>query len=80
MLSLGERSQVGIESGDGGAFVTEVDLDLTEVLALLKKMSGIGMAQSVWVSILLDAARTQSQTEGPLEGGTRLGRVEEALA
>ena len=56
MLSLGEGSQVGVEGSRDDAFVTEVDLDLTEVLALFKKVSGVGMAKSVAVSILLNAA------------------------
>ena len=80
MLSLGERGQVSVEGSRDDAFVAEVDLDLTEVLALLKEMGGVGMAQSVRMSGLLDAARTQSETEGALDGGTRLGRVEVALA
>lgn len=56
MLSLGERSQVGVEGSRDDAFVTEVDLDLAEVLALFQQMSGVGMAKSVAMSILLDAA------------------------
>lgn len=56
MLSFGERSQVGIESGRDDAFVAEVDLDLTEVFALFKEMRGVGMAKGVAMSILLDAA------------------------
>lgn len=55
MLSFGERSEVGVESGRDDAFVAEVDLNLTKVFALFQEMSGVGMAKSVAMSILLDA-------------------------
>lgn len=47
---------MGVEGSRDDAFVTEVDLDLAEVLALFQQMSGVGMAKSVAMSILLDAA------------------------
>jgi len=44
MLGFAEAGQMSVEGGDGRALVAEVDLDLPEVLALLKKMSGVTMA------------------------------------
>lgn len=69
MLCLAEAGQVGVKGGDVGAVVTEVDLDLAEVLAAFEQMSGVGMAQGVDVSVLFDAAGFKRQTKGPLQRG-----------
>ena len=75
MLGLAEAGQVSVEGGDRRAAVTEVDLDLPEVLPVFEQMGSVGMAQRVDMGVLLDAAGAQSQTEGALERGAahRLG-------
>lgn len=81
VLGLTETSQVGIEGRDDRAFVAEIDLDLAEVLALLKKMSRVGVAQGVDMGCLFDAAGFEGETEGALESGAahRLGGRGSAL-
>ena len=75
MLGLAEAGQVSVEGGDRRAAVTEINLDLAEVLPVFEQMGGVGMAQRVDMGVLLDAAGAQGQTEGALEGGAahRLG-------
>lgn len=58
-----------VAGGDGRAAVTEVGLDLAEVLAALQQVRRVGMAQGVDVSVLFDPAGVERQTEGPLERG-----------
>jgi hypothetical protein len=70
MLGFTEAGQVGVDDGGDGAFVAEIDLDLTEVLALFQQVSGVGVAQGVDVGVLFDAAGLEGQPEGALEGGT----------
>jgi hypothetical protein len=36
MLGFAEAGQVGVESGDGRTFVSEIDLNLAEVLPLFQ--------------------------------------------
>ncbi len=67
VLSLAETGQVSIESGDGRAFMSEVDLDLAEVLPLFEQMSSVGMTQRVNVSGFLEAF-AQTQAAG-IDGG-----------
>jgi hypothetical protein len=45
MLSLAQAGQMGVDDRREGAFMAEVDLDLAEVLALLKQMRGVTVAQ-----------------------------------
>ncbi len=73
MLGFAEARQVGINGGDNGTFVAEVDLDLAEVLALFKQVRGVGMAQGVNVGVLFEAAGIEGDTEGALEGGAAQG-------
>jgi hypothetical protein len=44
MLSLAETGEVGVDGGDVGTFVAEVDLDLAEVFSILHEMGGVGMS------------------------------------
>ena len=44
MLRLAEAGQVGVEGGDNRTFVSQVNLDLAEVLALFQEMGCVGMA------------------------------------
>jgi hypothetical protein len=53
--------------------VAEVDLDLAEVLTLFEQVRGVGMAQGVNVGGLFDAAGSEGQPEGALEGGAAQG-------
>lgn len=75
MLGFAEAGQVGVDGGDDGAFVAEVDLDLTEVLALFEKVGGVGMAQGMDMGCFFDAAGVQSEPESALQSGAidRLG-------
>ena len=73
MLGFAEARQVGVDGGDDGTFVAEVDPDLAEVLALFEQVGGVGMAQGVNVGVLFDAALIEGQTEGALEGGATHG-------
>ncbi len=69
MLGFAEAGQVSIDGGDQRTFMAEVDLDLAQVLALLKQMRGVGMTQGVDMSRLGDAAGFEGQAESPLERG-----------
>lgn len=44
MLGFAEAGQVGVEGGDDRTFVSEIDLNLAEVLPLLQQMRGVGMS------------------------------------
>jgi len=68
MLSFAEGRQVGVDSGGDGALVPKINLDLTEVLALLKQMRRIGMTQAVNMGCLLDAAGLEGLAKGQLQG------------
>jgi hypothetical protein len=69
MLRFAEAGQVRVDDGGCRAFVSEVDLDLAEVLALFEQMGGVGVAQCVDVGVFLDAAGFQSEAKGALQGG-----------
>ncbi len=69
VLSFAEAGQMGVEGGDGRALVAEVDLDLAQILSLLKEVGRVGMAQRVHVGGLLEAAGLESQTKSPLQSG-----------
>ena len=69
MSGLGETGQMSIDSRGDWTDVAEVDLDLTQVLPLLKQVSGVTVAQTMDMRGLADFAGVQSQTEGALEGG-----------
>ena len=68
MLGLAEAGQVGVDDGGQGALVAEVDLDLAEILTLLKQMGRVRVAQRVRVRGLFDSAGTEGDAEGALEG------------
>lgn len=82
VLSLGQAGQMGVESRDGRTLVSEIDLDLAQVLALFQKMRGVGVAQSMGMGVFFDAAGLEGQTEGALECGAahRFGGGGSALA
>ena len=82
MLGFTETGQVGVEGGDRGTPMAEVDLNLAEVLALFEEMGGVGMAEGVNMRGLLHAAGAQGEPKGALEGGAihRLGRGGGTLA
>lgn len=44
VLGLAETGQVGVERGDDRAFVSEIDLNLAEVLPSFHEMRGVGMS------------------------------------
>jgi hypothetical protein len=69
VLGFAEAGQVRVEGGDGRIGVAEIDLELTEVLPVLKKIGGVGMAQRVHVRVFFDAAGLESQAEASLQGG-----------
>ena len=69
MLGLAEARQVGIDGGDDGTLVAEVDLDLAEVLALFEQMRGVGMSQRVNVRRLFHTAGFKGDPEGALQRG-----------
>lgn len=73
MLSLAQARQVRIDGGDDWALVAEVDLDLAEVLALLKQMRRVAVPQRMDVRGLLDAAGLEGQTEAALQRGAADG-------
>lgn len=82
MLGATEGGQVGVDDGGGGAFVTEVDLELAEVLALLEQVGCIAVPKAMDMGLFLDAAGLEGEAEGALEGGAahRLGGGGSALA
>ena len=69
MLGFAQTGQVGVNGGDDRTLVTQIDLDLAEVLALLQQMRRVGMSQGMDVRLLGDGAGFEGQTEGALEGG-----------
>jgi hypothetical protein len=69
MLGFTQARQVRVNRGGHRAFVTEVDLNLTEVLALLQQVRRVGVAQGVDVRRLFDATGLEGQAEGPLQRG-----------
>ena len=73
MLGLAQTGQVGVDGGGDGTLVTEIDLDLAEVLALFEQVRGIAVTQGVEVGGLFDAAGLERQAEGALECGAGHG-------
>ena len=73
MLGLAQARQVGVNGGDDGTLVAEVDLDLSQVLALFQQVGGVTVAQGVNVRVLFDGAGQEGQTEGALERGAAQG-------
>jgi len=69
MLGLAQAGQMRVDDGGGGAFMAQVDLDLAEVLALLKQMRGVTVPQRMHVCGLLHAAGLEGQTEAALQRG-----------
>lgn len=69
MLGFAEAGQVRVDDGRDWAFVPEVDLDLAQVLALLKQVRGVGMAQGMNVRGFLHATGFEGQTKGALHRG-----------
>jgi hypothetical protein len=82
MLGFAEAGQVGVEGGDVGILMAEVDLDLTEVFAAFQQVGRVTVAQGVYMRGLFDAAGLEGQAEGALEGGAahRFGGGGRALA
>jgi hypothetical protein len=52
---------VSIDDGGGGAVMTEVDLQLAEVFALLQQMGGIAVAQRL-LTLLISSLHRRSIT------------------
>jgi hypothetical protein len=73
VLGLAEARQVGVEGGDDGTLVTEVDLDLAEVLALLQEVGCIRVPKRMDMRGLADAAGFEREAKGALEGGAAEG-------
>ena len=73
MLSLTKAGQVRVEGGDSRIFVAEINLDLAQVLPLLKEMGRVGMTKRVHVRMFLNAASLKGQAEAPLQGGPTQG-------
>jgi hypothetical protein len=73
MLSFTETGQVRVEGGHGRTLVAQIDLDLAEVLALLKEMRGVRVAQCVWMGGFLNTAGSERQAESPLHSGAAEG-------
>jgi hypothetical protein len=66
---------VRVEGGDGRIGVTEIDLELTEVLALLKKISGVRMAQGVHVRVFLTPLALRARRQPRCRVVRQRGRV-----
>jgi len=73
VLGLTEAGQVGIDDGGGGAFVAEVDLNLSEVFALFEQVGGIRVTKPMDRGVFLDAAGFQGEAEAALEGAAAHG-------
>ncbi len=73
MLGATEGGQMGVDDGGGGTLVTEVDLELAEVLALLKQVSCVAVTQRMDMSGFLDAAGLERETEGALRVVRHMG-------
>jgi len=69
MLGLAQAGEMRVHRRHHRAFVAEIDLDLTEVLALLQQMRGVGMTQRMNVRVLFDTAGLEGEAEGALERG-----------
>ena len=69
MLGFAETGQMGVKGRDGRTLVAEVDLDLTEILALFQEMRRVTMAQAMYVRGLPDSAGPQTEAEGALQSG-----------
>jgi len=73
MSRLGEAGQMSVDGGRYGAGMTEVNLNLPEVLPLFEQVSGVTVAQSVNVTVLFDTAFFESAAESQLKGGPAHG-------
>ena len=82
MLGFTETGQVRVEGRDGRTFVTEIDLNLAEVLPLFEQVCGVGMAQTVHMNRLFDPGGLETQTKGALKSRAahRFGGGGSALA
>ena len=67
MLGFAEAGQVRVKRGDGRTGVAQIDLELAEVLPILKQMRRVGMAKAVNMRCLLDAASLEGQAESSLQ-------------
>jgi hypothetical protein len=52
VLSFAEASQVRVERGDRRVAVTEIDLELAQVLALLKEVRGVRVSQRLPILLM----------------------------
>ena len=73
MLGLAQAGQMGVDDRGEGAFMTEVDLDLAEVLALFEQMRGVTVPQRMDMRGLLDAAGLEGHAEAALQRGAAHG-------
>jgi len=82
MLGFTETGQVGVEGGHDRTFVTEINLNLGQVLALFEQVGRVAMAQTVHVQSFLEAAFFESQAKGARKprAGHRLGGGRGVLA
>lgn len=84
MSGLGETGQMSIDRGGDWTDVTQVDLDLTQVLALFQQVGCVTVAQRMYMSGFAHVADVQGQTKSPLQsaavdgfsgGGRSVARV-----
>ena len=73
MRRLGQTGQMRVDGGGGRTDMTEVHLDLAQVLSLLQQMSRVTVTQTVNMTGLLDPAFLQSLAEGQLKGASVQG-------
>lgn len=69
MLSFAETGEVGVDGSSHGTGVTEVDLDLSQVLTLFQEMRRVAVAQRMYMGGFLDAALEQGDAKSALQGG-----------
>src|SRR4051794_37563796 len=67
VLGLAETGQVRVERGHRRALMPQIDLELAQVLTLLKKVRGIRMSQRVDVGCFLNAAGFEGEAKAPLQ-------------
>lgn len=70
MRRLGQTGQMRIDGGRDRADMAEVDLDLAQVLSLLKQVSRVTVAKRVDMSFLFDAALFECFAKSQLQGAS----------
>lgn len=71
MLGFAEAGQRRVECRHDRTFMAEIDLELTQVLALFQQVRRVGMAQGMNVRGFFDAAGQEGEAKGPLQSGAR---------